>query len=217
MNIGLATVVLLAVIDGGSIYAADKTRADVYINDRDDSALLLGPGKVLASGMFEQIGVRLVWHKGELPAAKSAGRSDVSQPVFAIRTLEHPLESATSGALASARIVGSSGTEITVYKDRLQQFLAGHTSLGGVAAGYVLAHELAHVMQGAARHSESGILKAAWSREDCQAMVFHKLAFTPLDIELIHRGLAVQRAARRSEPVVVAESVSPAVFNLSRK
>jgi hypothetical protein len=206
MNIQLTTVVLLAAMDGGSIYAAEKTRVDVYINDRDDSAQLVGSAKVLASGIFDQIGVRLVWHNGELPAANSA-----SQPVFAIRTLEHPLESATSTALASARIVGSAGTEITIYKDRLQRFLADHGSVAGVAAGYVLAHELAHVMQGVARHSESGILKANWSREDCQAMVFHKLAFTQLDVELIHRGLAVQRASLRSEPVLVAENASRAV------
>jgi len=207
VNNRLALVVLLAAMDGGSMYAAEKTRVDVYMNDRDDSAQLLGPGKVLASGIFDQIGVRLVWHNGELLAATSAG-VDASQPVFAIRTSEHPLESATSTALASARIVGSSGTEITVYKDRLQRFLADHSSVAGVAAGYVLAHELAHVMQGGARHSESGILKANWTREDCQAMVFHKLVFTPLDVELIHRGLAVQRASRRSEPVLVAEIAS---------
>jgi len=72
-------------------------------------------------------------------------------------------------------------------------------------------------MQGVARHSESGILKANWSRQDFQAMVFHKLAFTPLDVELIHRGLAVQQASRRSEPVLVAASDSPAVFNLAER
>jgi hypothetical protein len=203
MNIRLAMVILLAAMDGASMYAAEKARVDVYISDRDDSAQLLGPGKVLASGIFDQIGVRLVWHNGELPA------SSASQPVFSIRTLEHPLESATSTALASARIVGASGTEITIYKDRLQRFLSDNASLGGVAAGYVLAHELAHVMQGAARHSESGILKANWSRQDFQAMVFHKLAFTQLDVELIHRGLAVQQASRRAEPVLVAENVNP--------
>jgi len=43
--------------------------------------------------------------------------------------------------------VGASGTEITVYKDRLHRFLADHASLRGVAAGYVLAHALEHVMK----------------------------------------------------------------------
>ena len=216
MDTRLAMVVMLAAIDGGSIYAAERTRVDVYINDRDDSSLLLGPGKVLASGIFNQIGVHLVWHNGE-PPMSTARHTDESQPVFAIRTLEHPLESATSTALASARIVASFGTEITVYKDRLQRFLADHASVAGVAAGYVLAHELAHVMQGAARHSESGILKANWSHEECQAMVFHKLAFTQLDVELIHRGLAAHRASRLTEAVLVAESVSPADLNPAKK
>jgi hypothetical protein len=95
-----------------------------------------------------------------------------------------------------ARIVtDAAAVEITVYKDRIRRFLDGHASLKGVAAGYVLAHELAHAMQGVARHSESGIMKAQWSGEDFTAMVYHKLAFTPVDVELIHRGLA--RAASR--------------------
>ena len=64
---------------------------------------------------------------------------------------------------------------------------------------YVLAHELAHAMQGVARHSESGILKAHWSNADCVEMAFHTLAFTQFDVELIHRGLAFQLANRRSE------------------
>jgi hypothetical protein len=216
MDIRLAAVFLLMAIDGGSIYAAENTLVDVYISDRDDSAQLLGACKVLASDIFGQIGVRLVWHNGEL-LPESAGNAGASLPVFAIRTLKHPLESATSGALASARIVSSFGTEITVYKDRLQRFLSDNGSLAAAAVGYVLAHELAHVMQGVARHSESGILKANWSREDCQAMVFHKLAFTQLDVQLIHRGLAVQRASPRSELILLAENVSPAIFTLAKR
>jgi hypothetical protein len=186
----LAMAVLIAV---GSLngLAAEKLRVDVYMNSRDASEVLLGPGKVLVSGIFDQIGVRLVWHKGELPAVNRTGN-----PVFAIRTAEHSLESATAEALASARIVGANGTEIVVYQDRLQRLLSGHSSIANVAAAYVLAHELAHVMQGVARHSEAGILKAHWGEDDYHEMVFHKLVFTAADVDLIHRGLAVQQAAR---------------------
>jgi hypothetical protein len=205
MHIRLALAVLLAAISGGTLYAAEKTRVDVYINDHDDTSELLGPGRVLASAIFDKIGVRLVWHRGELLAAMSAGRTDTSRPAFGIRTVEHRLESAAPGALASARIVGSSGTEIIAYKDRLGRFLADSGSLSREAAGYVLAHELAHVMQGVARHSESGIMKAIWSREDCDAMASHQLAFTRLDIELIHQGLADHRAGRRAEPAIMVE------------
>jgi hypothetical protein len=81
----------------------------------------------------------------------------------------------------------------------------------GAAAGYVLAHELGHAMQGVGHHSESGILKANWSKEDFQEMIYHKLAFTPYDIEVIHQGLAIRLALRR------LETGSPTVSNLGKR
>ena len=195
------TTVLLATIGTGNLCAAEKTRVDVYINTHDDSSILLGPGKPMASAIFEKIGVRVNWRDGELRTA----RADAAQPAFGIRTVEHAPESATPGALASAQLLGSSGPEITVYNDRVRRFLADHPSLTAVAAGYVLAHELAHVMQGIARHSDSGILKARWSREDYKEMTIHKLAFTSSDAVLIHQGLTLR--------LTEVESVSPAASN----
>jgi len=202
----LTTLVLLAAIGSGSMYAAEETRtvsyfSDVYINDHDASAQLLGPGKFMASAIFAKIGVHLNWHAGELPVANSAAGDESAQRAFGIRTVEHAPESATPGALASARIVGAAGTEITVYKDRVLGFLDNHRNLAGAAAGYVLAHELAHVMQGVGRHSESGILKARWSNNDFEEMIFHKLVFTNFDVELIHKGLALQLANSASAAV----------------
>jgi len=168
MRIGFITVLLPATIGTVSLYAADKTRVDVYISGRDDSPILLGPAKPMPSAIFEKIGVRLNWHDGELRPAGGAGRGAAVLLAFGIRTVEHAPESATSGALASAQILGPSGTEIIIYKDRVLRFLADHPTLSGVAAGYVLAHGLTHAMQGAGRHSESGILKARWSSGDCK-------------------------------------------------
>jgi hypothetical protein len=201
------TVLLLAAIAAGSLHAAEKTPVNVYINTHDDSSILLGPGKPMASAIFEKIGVRVNWRDGEL-------RTDASHPTFGIRTVEHAPESATPGALASAQLLGNSGTEITVYKDRVQRLLSSHPGLSAVAAGYVLAHELAHVMQGIRRHSGSGILKAHWSREEYQEMTFHKLAFTSSDVELIHQGLVGQA----SRPVTSeSQSVSPMSSNPAQR
>ena len=195
----LTAVVLLVAIAGGSMYAAEKTHtvvyvSDVYVGNRDGSSELLGPGRVPTSGIFAKIGVHLRWHVGELPPVRSAADGAIKN-VFGIRTLEHARGSATPDALASARIVGSWGTEIAIYKDHLQSFLDRHPSLAGAGAGYVLTHELAHVMQGIARHAEFGILKAQWSNDDFEDMIFHKLAFTDFDVDLIHQ-YAVSRWRR---------------------
>jgi hypothetical protein len=198
----LPMVILLATIGAGSTPADDTTRVNVYINDCDDSALLLRSGELLAGSIFEKIDVHLNWRTGQVPATRGAARDVTLSNVFEIRTLQHALQSASPDALASARIAGWSGAEITVYKDRLQRFLDCHRNLPGIevaGVGYVLAHELAHVMQGIPRHSQVGILKAEWSNADIQEMIYHTLDFTAFDAALIHRGLDLQRQKLRSE------------------
>jgi hypothetical protein len=181
---------ILAAIAWPGLGQSRPAAVDVYLSSLGDS-WLLEPGTPLADTIFKKIGVRLSWHTGE-PRA--------SQGAIGIRAVKRAPNSASWDALASAQLLGSSGAEITVYEDRVRRVLDEHRNLAEVATGYLLAHELAHVMQGVARHSESGILKAQWSSDDWNAMMFHKLAFTDSDVELIHRGLALQLANRRSEP-----------------
>jgi hypothetical protein len=203
-------VVGLVLVAAGSGFGAPKgvrTAVDVYLSSGGNS-WLLEPGTPLASAIFKKIGVRLSWHAGELRAGQGA---------IGIRIVGHAPKSASSNAVASAQLLGSSGAEITVYEDRVRRLLAENRGLAGVATGYVLAHELAHVMQGVAHHSESGILKAQWSSDDWNAMMGHKLAFADSDVELIHRGLALQSAHRRSGLAAEAGSGSPVVSSLAER
>ena len=204
MEIGLVGLLLVAVALPGWGQSGPAT-ADVYLNGRDDSFQLLGSGRPLASEIFRKIDVHLNWHTGELPAGQKA---------FGIRTVKRAPESAGPDAFAACRLSNSAGVEITVYRDRLNDllnpFLNAHSTPLGVGASiqreaeaalpaYVLAHELAHAMEGIARHSERGILKAPWSASDFNEMAFHRLTFTPYDIELIHRGLAARMAGKSLE------------------
>jgi hypothetical protein len=58
-----------------------------------------------------------------------------------------------------------------------------------VVLAHVLIHEITHMLQGVARHSESGVMKSQWTAEDQRAMASKPLPFTPLDVELIQHGL----------------------------
>ena len=133
-----------------------------------------------------------------------------------IRTLEHAPESAAPEALAASRLLDSSRVEIMVYQDRLQRFLDSYRTLARVAVAYVLAHELAHAMQGVPRHSESGILKAHWSEQDYQDMVFHKLVFTAADVELLHKGLGLQLSGARPQPAISTDNSSTVASGLGK-
>jgi hypothetical protein len=190
---------ILAVAAWPATGQTGMTVVDVYLTDHDDSAEFLRPGKVLATSIFEKIGVHVKWHTGERPAGRIS---------FGIRTAERAPASVSPGALASAQLLGVSGADITIYEDRILPLPAKFHILPDVAAGYVMAHELAHVMQGVNRHSESGILKAQWSRQDSVNMALHKLAFTPRDVELIHLGLTDRATSRGPEQTAASAKQS---------
>lgn len=193
------TVSILAAIGWQGYGRSTPVAVDVYISDRTDSSQLW-PGTPIASGIFAAMGVRVKWHTGELPTVRGGGRNAAGQAAFGIHTVERAPLSATPGALASSQLPGAPAAEIAIYRDRVRYFLEDHPSLRGVAIGYVLAHELAHVMQGVVRHSESGIMKAKWSSSDFKEMMYLKLAFTQFDVTLVHQGLAFQLVSRRIEP-----------------
>jgi len=199
---------ILAAVAWPALGQSRMTVVDVYLNGHDDSAELLWPGKVLASGIFERIGVHVNWHTGERPAGQIS---------FGIRTADRAPASAALGALASAQLLGTSGADITIYEDRILPLPAEFHILPDVVAGYVIAHELAHVMQGEARHSESGILKAQWSRRDYATMMLRRLAFTPRDVELIHLGLTDRVTGRRPERTSETEPGSLEISHLEKR
>jgi hypothetical protein len=66
--------------------------------------------------------------------------------------------------------------------------------------GYVLAHEIGHVLQGQARHSGEGIMKGHWDGGDYDLMGVYKLRFSSEDTTLIldraraNRGVASSSA-----------------------
>jgi|RhiMetdeSRZDD1v2_1073273.scaffolds.fasta_scaffold942626_2 hypothetical protein len=94
------------------------------------------------------------------------------------------------------------GKTIEVFHDRVRQ--STHSYLGDLM-GHVLAHEIAHVLQGIARHSQSGVLKPSWSAKERLAMSFRPLQFTQHDAELIRQGVSV-RAGKRASTLAASNS-----------
>jgi hypothetical protein len=88
-----------------------------------------------------------------------------------------------------------SGVRIVVFYDRVEPLLSGHHAPQATILGYVLAPEIAHVLQGVARHSETGIMRARWTDNDFKQMGIRVLRFTPEDVQLIRRRLAPRDAS----------------------
>jgi hypothetical protein len=82
-----------------------------------------------------------------------------------------------------------------VFYDRVEPLVRGHHAPEAAVLGYVLSHEIAHVLQGVARHSETGIMRARWSDNDFKLMGIRALIFTAEDIQLIQHHLALREAS----------------------
>ena len=106
-------------------------------------------------------------------------------------------------ALAVAMPYADSGARIVIFYDRVDPLVRGHGAPQATVLGYVLAHEIAHVLQGIARHSETGIMRARWTNNDFKQMGAKVLLFTPEDVQLIR-----QRLAPRDAPAGCSELLS---------
>jgi hypothetical protein len=75
------------------------------------------------------------------------------------------------------------------------------------AYAHVIVHEITHILQGVARHSETGIMKATWTRDDFMRMQTTPLAFSADDIEMIHLGM-LRRSADGPATALLARNIT---------
>jgi hypothetical protein len=187
-------VAVMAAMVGISVPAnavpADERQVMVCIAPTADIRLE-NRAKTISSGIFAGIGVKIQWH--DL-------RNCPRERIVITFSTETPA-SLMPGALAYA--LPYEGTHIVVLYDRLRK-KPGNVS---ILLGHVIAHEVAHILQGLVRHSESGVMKAQWTGADYQQMTWEPLRFTDHDVLLIHRGL---RAREASLAAVVAGPVAVA-------
>ena len=140
----------------------------------------------MAQKMFAEIGVRTEWPQRGDACAKGG---DI------VITLSYQTPaSKLPGAFAYA--LPYEGAHIVVFWDRVQRKVP--PAVAPMLLAHVLVHEITHILQGTSRHSETGLMKAAWSSDDLYQMRKKPLKFTEEDLLLIHRGIAKRSLATLS-------------------
>jgi hypothetical protein len=166
-----------------SAQAAGKVRAcmnsGTYVSFSD-----LARAETIASRMFATAGVALEWRAAGSAACRNSDQARTVVLDFASHTApsEHP------GAFAYA--LPYQGSHIVVLFDRFARSAGGPRQVSTILA-HVMAHEITHLLEGVARHSQTGVMKAHWDAHDFMEMALTPLPFDPEDIEMIQRGLRV--------------------------
>jgi len=90
------------------------------------------------------------------------------------------------------------GEHIVVFYDRVQRTYSGSPQ---ILLAHVVAHEITHILQGVAQHSDEGLMKARWDRDDYARMALQPLTLTKTDLQLIREGVAAYKdlSARRAQ------------------
>jgi hypothetical protein len=94
--------------------------------------------------------------------------------------------------LAFTNLGGRADADVHVFCDRIadladtfaQRSIGTHVSMPEFL-GNVLAHELTHALEGVARHSREGLMKAEWSAGDYAKTISGTLPFAAEDLELL--------------------------------
>jgi hypothetical protein len=95
-------------------------------------------------------------------------------------------------SIAVSRLGPGSESAIEIFLDRVCQKVERERVPG--LLGHVLAHEIVHVLQGIKRHSDQGLMKARWTREEILQMEKQPLKLTAEDIRIIQARSAEAHA-----------------------
>jgi hypothetical protein len=137
----------------------------------------------IAEGIYARIGMHVVWRvaaASQGSCGKRPGRQRIVVE-FSWQTAAdfHP------GATAVAFPYAAEGKCLTVFMDRLEHLVAARPTTTAHLLGHVLAHEMGHVLEGVARHAETGLMSGRWSEQQIRELPGRRLEFTPADVELI--------------------------------
>ncbi|MCC6361951.1 MAG: hypothetical protein IT165_00410 [Bryobacterales bacterium] len=95
---------------------------------------------------------------------------------------DHPMEDGPAAVTQPYE-----GSSIQVCYQRVK-WAERNMFLGPKLIGYIMVHEITHNLQGIARHSGTGIMKATWTTSDYRDITDLQLRFEETDVFLIDAG-----------------------------
>jgi hypothetical protein len=168
-----------------AMQAQARERVAVYVqNGAVVPERTLRRAEGLASAMFASLDVQIDWRIGRPNHDAITVSISKNSP-----SDDHP------GALAFA--LPYEGVHIMIFYDRIQKTYAPDVAPALLA--HVLVHEIAHILEGIERHSETGIMRAHWTEAEIAQMPLKPLSFAAYDVSLIQSAITVraQNAAMR--------------------
>ena len=143
--------------------------------------------------VYGQAGVEIVWRDCE-EFPEGAGRAGAPWYVIAVRSLERKehVNAASLEVMGEAFLDGPDGGEAAdAYLPAIRETAEEGGVDGSVLLGYVMAHELGHLILGPG-HAVDGIMRGAWGQKQIDALRQRRLRFTREGAERVRRAIAAR-------------------------
>ena len=191
----LAWVILTFVIGSVPLLSAhDRDDGDLAVTIQIHdywhvSTQSLTRAREVVTGMYERIGVHTEWtgvvqqnerHPGSAPR-ESIARIPIAQVTFIILTPKMAARGQVEeGALGFAAVPteGMGRIAYAIY-DRIRDTAARAAMNEDDLLGFVMAHEIAHLMLPRGAHEETGLMRGHWNVRDFQQTDVMRLGFSP--------------------------------------
>jgi len=177
----------------GAATATARVTVSVY-NDANVPAEAVASAEGAASRIFRHAGLEVKWIACESSGDTSSNSPDCRHAAFPthlhVRIL--PQSRNLAGSTLGISYLGADG--VGCYSDIFFAPVAVlHSSSGqevGAILGYVMAHEIAHLLLGTNSHSMVGIMKARWQEEDLRSARKGELLFTLTQSQTMRERIA---------------------------
>ena len=133
--------------------------------------------------IYSEIGIRVIWRDRRAP--DGCTKQPLHRQIVVAMLPSAPIGKSTE-AWAFANPYSTKGPCVMLLMDRVYPAIKKNPLHAGYLLGHVLAHEMGHVLEGIARHSETGVMKQYWSLQETFNMAQKRLGFTTHDAELIY-------------------------------
>jgi len=144
--------------------------------------------------VYRSAGVTIVWH-GCDAFPPPAGQEREPWFVVRLRTGKPPKKvgAASLDVMGKAFVEDAGGYMADAYYQSIQATSEQHHGDAGVLMGFVMAHELGHLLLGAG-HTPEGVMQAAWNQKQMDALRQRWMKFPEETAVRIRRALEARTA-----------------------
>lgn len=167
---------------------------------------LLFEAEEVAGRVYDKIGVAVRWMNCRNTTTPADADPACLQPLgsteFALRIFPR-FEAASAAFRRTVGFAvlppgGGRGSMASVFYPRVAELAEMGGASRAVVLGHALAHEIGHLLLGTNSHSQAGLMRAEWLREDLRRAAMGSLVFTPEQGEVIRAGVLARTGAQRA-------------------